>query len=110
MRPDTGTALVIIGIVALVTFFTRVLPFLFFKNRETPKIIAYLGQVLPMAIMAMLMVYCLKSISFTAYPYGLPECIAIAIVVLLHIWKRNTLISILAGTVAYMLLVQIIFA
>ena len=105
----TGRALLIIGIVAFITFGTRVLPFLFFRNRQTPRFISYLGAVLPMSIMAMLIVYCLKGVTPLAYPYGLPEVIAVGAVVGLHLWRRNTLVSILGGTVVYMLLVQLVF-
>ena len=100
----------LIAIVALVTIALRFLPFLIFgENRKTPPLIAYLGQVLPYAIMGMLVVYCLKGVSFTAAPFGVPEILGCAVVTLLHVWKRNTLLSIGAGTVCYMLLVQFIF-
>lgn len=100
----------IIAVVALVTIALRFLPFLIFgENRKTPPLIAYLGQVLPYAIMGMLVVYCLKSVTLTAAPFGIPEFIGCAIVAGLHLWKRNTLLSIGAGTVCYMLLVQFIF-
>lgn len=99
-----------IAVSALVTIALRFLPFLIFgENRKTPPIIAYLGQVLPFAIMGMLVVYCLKDISFLSAPFGIPELIGCAAVAGLHIWKRNTLLSISAGTVCYMLLVQFIF-
>jgi branched-subunit amino acid transport protein AzlD len=103
-------ALLTIIVAALVTALLRFLPFIIFKgNRETPKIISYLGKYLPYAIMAMLVVYCLKFVSLVAYPFGLPELVGVAVVVLLHIWKRNTLISIASGTVVYMLLIQLVF-
>ena len=101
----------IIAVAAVVTMVLRFLPFLIFgENRKTPPIIAYLGQVLPYAIMGMLVVYCLKGISFAVAPFGLPEIIAGFLVVLLYVWKRNTLISITAGTVCYMLLIQTVFS
>lgn len=103
-------SVLIIATVALVTIGLRFLPFLIFgENRKTPPVISYLGQVLPHAIMGMLVVYCLKEVTLTAAPYGIPEFIGCAVVALLHIWKRNTLLSIGAGTVCYMLLVQFIF-
>lgn len=103
-------AALLIAMVALVTMGLRFLPFLIFgENRKTPPLIAYLGQVLPYAIMGMLVVYCLKDVRLTAAPFGIPEAIGCAVVALLHIWKRNTLLSIGAGTVCYMLLVQFIF-
>lgn len=107
--PDLHSAR-IIGVIALVTAALRFLPFLIFgENRKTPPLVSYLGQVLPYAIMGMLVVYCLKGISFTAAPFGLPEILGCTAVTLLHIWKRNTLLSIGGGTVCYMLLVQFIF-
>ena len=109
MKPDTLTAILIIAVVAAVTFLTRALPFIFFRNRKTPRIITYLGDVLPPAIMAMLIVYCLKGVSFAAYPYGLPELIAIVIVAALQLWKKNILVSIFSGTAVYMVLIQLVF-
>ena len=98
------------AVAALVTAGLRFLPFLIFgENRQTPPLITYLGQVLPFAIMGMLVVYCLKDVTLTAVPFGIPEAIGCAVVALLHIWKRNTLLSIGAGTVCYMLLVQLVF-
>lgn len=98
-----------IGITTLVTIFLRFAPFLIFRQK-TPKIVLYLGQVLPEAIMAMLVVYCLKNVSFVSGSRGIPEAIALALVILLHKWKHNTLLSILGGTIGYMMLVQIVFA
>lgn len=107
--PDLHSAS-LIAVIALVTAVLRFLPFFIFsENRKTPPLITYLGQVLPYAIMGMLVVYCLKGVTLTATPYGIPEAIGCAAVALLHIWKRNTLLSIGAGTVCYMLLVQFIF-
>lgn len=74
-----------------------------------PGYVRYLGKVLPFAIIAMLVVYCLKGTNLLAWPYGLPELIAVAAVVALHVWKKNTLLSIGAGTVLYMVLVQFVF-
>ena len=103
-------SVLIIAVAALVTIGLRFLPFLIFgENRKTPPLIAYLGQVLPYAIMGMLVVYCLKDMTFTAAPFGIPEIIGCAVVALLHVWKRSTLLSIGAGTVCYMLLVQFVF-
>lgn len=107
--PDFHAA-AMIAVMALVTAALRFLPFLIFgENRKTPPLIAYLGQVLPYAIMGMLVVYCLKGVSLTAAPFGIPEIIGCVIVAGLHIWKRNTLLSIGTGTVCYMLLVQFVF-
>ena len=100
--------LVTVGV--LVTMATRFLPFLIFgEKRKTPPIIEYLGTVLPCAIMGMLVVYCLKDISFLSTPFGLPELIACVVVAALHVWKRSSLLSIGGGTVCYMLLVQLVF-
>ena len=100
----------VIVVAALVTAATRFLPFLIFGNgKKTPEIIVYLGKVLPYAIMGMLVVYCLKNVSFISAPFGLPELIGCAAVAVLHIWKRNTLLSIGVGTVLYMVLVQLVF-
>lgn len=102
--------IILIAVVALVTFATRFLPFLIFGGkRKTPALILYLGKVLPCAIIGMLVVYCLKDVSFLQFPFGLPELLGIGAVVLLHLWKRNTLISVGAGTVLYMILVQLVF-
>ena len=99
-----------IVVMALVTMLTRFLPFLIFgENRKTPPLITYLGKVLPCAVMGMLVVYCLKDVNFLQAPFGAPELIGIAIVALLHLWKRNSLLSIGVGTVCYMLLVQLVF-
>lgn len=106
--PNFHSALVVF-VVAVVTIILRFAPFLIFRNRKTPRFVAYLGVVLPYAIMGMLVVYCLKSVNILMFPYGLPELIACVLVALSHLWKRNTLFSILVGTVAYMLLVQFIF-
>ena len=96
-----------IAVMTLVTMFTRFLPFLIFgEHRKTPELILYLGKVLPCAIMGMLVVYCLKDVSVLSAPYGLPELLGIAVVAGLHLWKRNSLLSIGVGTVFYMLLVQ----
>lgn len=103
-------SLLLVITIALVTALTRFLPFWIFGGRQkTPELILRLGKVLPFAIMGMLVIYCLKDISFLAAPYGIPELLGCAVVALLHIWKRNTLLSIGAGTVFYMLLVQFVF-
>ena len=99
-----------IVVAVLVTAATRFIPFLIFRKKEsTPAIITYLGQVLPCAIIGMLVVYCLKDVRFLGAPFGIPELIGCAVVAVLHIWKRNSLLSIGVGTVCYMLLVQLVF-
>ena len=99
-----------VAVIALVTALLRFLPFAVLRGRETPKFVAYLGTVLPFAIMGMLVVYCLRNISFSTASTFLPELLACAAVVIIHIWKRNTLLSILSGTVLYMVLVQMVFS
>ena len=108
---DYKFSALLIAIVAIVTILLRVLPFLIFGGkRKTPGIIQYLGKVLPYAIMGMLVVYCLKNVSFITAPFGIPEIMASLAVVLLHLWKRNTLVSVGGGTVIYMRLGQLVFA
>ena len=102
-------AVLMVAIISAVTMLLRIIPFLVFEKKETPVFVTYLGKVLPYAIMGMLVVYCLKGITFLASPYGIPELIAVSLVVLVHIWKRNTLLSILVGTLSYMMMVQFIF-
>ena len=101
-------AAVLIAVMAIVTMLLRFLPFIIF-TKTTPEYISYLGRVLPAALIGMLVIYCLKDVSVVAAPHGLPELIAALAVVGLQVWKRNSLLSILAGTVVYMLLVQLVF-
>ena len=92
------------------TFLTRVIPFIFLpEGKETPRIILYLGRVLPAACMGLLIVYCLKDVSFLSFPHGIPEAIGILSVAILHKWKGNALLSIFGGTIIYMVLVQTVF-
>ena len=103
-------SILVIAVTALVTLVLRFLPCLVFGGkRETPAYISYLGRLLPYAVMAMLVVYCLRNISFAAAPFGVPELVSCAAVILLHVWKRSSILSILGGTVCYMLLVQLVF-
>ena len=99
---------VLIVTMALVTALLRFLPFLIFRQ-NTPAYIVYLGKVLPPAIIGMLVIYCLREINLTAFPFGLPEFTAALCVAALQVWKRNSLLSILVGTVIYMLLTQFVF-
>ncbi len=101
-------AAILIAVMSAGTILLRFLPFLVFK-RQPPAYITYLGRVLPGAIIGMLVVYCLKDVNVAAVPHGLPELIAGCSVVGLQVWKRNSLLSILAGTVIYMLLIQSVF-
>lgn len=106
---NTTYSMILVLIMAGITILIRFLPFWIFR-KGTPKPILYLGQVLPYAIMGMLVVYCLKGISFTTGARGIPEILSVLLVVLLHKWKHNTLLSIPAGTICYMVLVQMVFA
>lgn len=102
--------LVTILVITLGTMLTRFLPFLLFPDSsKTPRFIRYLGKVLPFAVMGMLVVYCLRNVTLTAAPFGAPEAIAVLCVAGLHIWKKNTLLSIGVGTALYMALVQFVF-
>lgn len=101
---------VIIILVALTTFATRLVPFLLFpKGKKIPPVIEYLGKVLTPAVIGMLVVYCLRSTPVLDAPHGIPEAVAVAVTAGLHIWKRNNLLSIGAGTVLYMVLIQMVF-
>lgn len=106
----TGTthSLVLIAVMAGITILLRFVPFILF-SKNTPKPIAYLGEVLPYSIVAMLVVYCLKDLDFHGTTHGIPEIVSVLLVVILHKWKHNTLLSILGGTACYMLLVQVVF-
>lgn len=105
----TAQSILTVLAVVLGTMTTRFLPFIIFpEGKKPPACIAYLGTVLPYAVIGLLIVYCLKDAVFTAY-HGLPELLSITFVVVLHTWKKNTLLSIGAGTVLYMMLVQHIF-
>ena len=102
--------IITVGMCVLATLLTRFLPFAVFNARKpTPQYIHYLGELLPGAIFAMLVIYCLKNVSVLAVPFGLPEFIAVAVVIVLHVWKRNNLLSIGVGTALYMFLIQVVF-
>ena len=103
-------AVSVIAVAALVTAVLRFAPFLLFHGQKTPRVIEYLGGVLPYAMMGMLVVYCLKDVAFSSVKGCLPALIAGAAVVASYVWKRNTLVSILIGTVCYMVLIQTVFA
>ena len=102
-------SVLLIVVISLVSMLLRFLPLWVFDGKQTPRLVQYLGKVLPYAIMGMLVVFCLKGVSLTSAPFGLPELIASAVVVGLHVWKRNTPVSIVGGTVVYMILVQMVF-
>ena len=102
--------IITIGMVIFGTMLTRFLPFLLFPaGKPTPKYIQYLGKVLPAAVFGLLVIYSLKDVSLFAGSHGIPELISIAVVIGLHLWKRQMLLSIAGGTVCYMLLVQFVF-
>lgn len=102
--------LAILTVVVIGTQITRFLPFLLFRTRGAQHpYVTYLGQVLPYAAIGLLVVYCLKNVSFQGPGHGIPESVAIAVIVLLHYWKENTLVSIGAGTAIYMILMQTLF-
>lgn len=110
MDNNTVHSLLIVAVMAVFTALTRFLPFLAFpEGRKRPRVITYLGTVLPYALIGMLVVYCFKSVSVFAYPYCIPELLAVVLVAVLHIWKRNTLISVFGGVIFYMVLVQYVF-
>ena len=102
--------IITIALVVIGTMITRFLPFAVFRpSRPTPRYITYLGRVLPGAVFGMLVIYCLKNVSVLTGSHGIPELISICVVVALHLWKKQMLISIAGGTVCYMLLVQLVF-
>ena len=105
-----GRVIAAIAVMAVVTFLTRALPFLLFgRGSRVPRVVIYLGRYLPPAVIAMLIVYCLRGVSFRSAAGWAPYLIAAAAVVALHLWKKNNLLSILGGTVLYMVLVQVVF-
>lgn len=100
----------LIAVLVLGTVLTRFLPFLLFPaGKKTPDYVEFLGGMLPYATIGLLVVYCLKGVTVTSYPYGLPELLAIVAIAALHWFKRNSLLSIGVGTVLYMILVQTVF-
>ena len=107
---SAGAAAAAIVVMAAVTFLTRFLPFLLFDRGESPpRIVLYLGRVLPPAVIAMLIIYCLRGVSFASPAGWVPQLVCVAVVVALHLWKHNNLLSIFGGTVLYMVLVQTVF-
>lgn len=106
----TTQHMILIAMVTLGTMITRFLPFLLFpEGKKTPRYIQYLGKVLPAAALGLLVVYCFKDVTILSGSHGIPELIATALVIGLHLWKRQLLLSIGAGTVCYMILVQLVF-
>ena len=109
MDNKTLWTIAVIAICALCTFFERALPFLVFRGKKLPESVEYLGRVLPMAIIATLIFYCLRNISFSAAASWAPQLIAAAVTALLHLWRRSTLLSIAGGTICCMVLTQFVF-
>lgn len=102
--------MITIGCIVLATMLTRFLPFLLYpEHKKVPDYIVYLGQVLPGAIFGMLVIYCLKDVRLLTGSHGIPEFISIGVVVILHLWKRQMLISIAGGVICYMVLAQMFF-
>lgn len=102
--------IITIAAIVVATMLTRFIPFLLFPaGKPTPKYIQYLGKVLPAAVFGLLVIYCLKDVSLFAGSHGIPELISIALVIALHLWKKQMLVSIAGGTICYMLLVQMVF-
>ena len=104
---NTIYPLAVIGVIAVVTWALRAFPFLLFGNRPLPKVIRYLGKALPPAIMTVLVIYCLRDISFSQSPFGIPELAACALVIILQAVRKNMYLSIIAGTVCYMVLIRV---
>lgn len=105
---DNFYSFLIILVCSFVTIALRALPFVLFRKRELPRYVRYIGDVLPFSVMAMLVVYCLKEFDLFDSPFGIPEIAASLCVVVLHVWRRNTLLSIVGGTALYMLLIQFV--
>lgn len=103
-------AVAIVIVVAVCTFLTRLIPFLCFGGKkETPKTVQFLGNVLPPAIMAALVVYCLRNVNIWEGSRGIPQLLGVCITAGLHLWKKNILISIAGGTICYMAMIQLVF-
>ena len=103
-------AALVILIMGLVTLATRLLPVLIFDRWErVSDYILYLGKVVSFTAMGLLIVYCLKDVSVMESPHALPELISLAVVSGTYLWKRNTILSVVIGTVIYMILVQMVF-
>lgn len=106
---EAAHLLIVTAAVALATFATRALPFVFFSRREPPELLSTIEKNLPPMILLLLVIYCLKDVQWFQPPYGAPEVFTIAVVTVLHLWRRNAMLSIFAGTGLYMLLVQLLF-
>lgn len=105
---STTYAVTVIAVCAVCTLLERALPFLLFRGREVPEIIVYLGSILPPAIMMTLVIYCMKDVSGMTFVQALPKLIAAIVTAGLHIWKRNTFLSIFGGTAVCVILTHLI--
>ncbi len=104
---DIGYILPVIAVAAIATFLTRAIPFLIFGSRPLPQMVQYLGDALPPAIMVILVLYFLKDTQFTVAPYGLTEILACIFVIGIHAWRKNMYISVVTGTIVYMVLLHV---
>lgn len=110
MTMNVTQQIIVVAMVVLGTMFTRFLPFIFFPaGKPTPKYVQYLGKVLPPAVIGLLVIYCFKDVRLLSGSHGIPEFIGVAVVALLHFWKKNMLLSIAGGTIVYMVLLQLVF-
>ena len=98
-----------IGIIAVMTWITRGLPYVIFSKKSPPHVISYLSTVLPASIMVILVIFCLRNTQFSVYPYGAAEFFSVFLVVAIQLWRKNLIISVFVGTVCYMLLIRIMF-
>ena len=107
---STQQQIITIALMGLSVMLTRFLPFILFPSeKHTPRFVRFLGRYLPSAVFGMLVVYCLKDVKLTAVTHGLPELIGIAVTVILHLWRKNMMLTIAGGTIAYMVLIQLVF-
>ena len=107
---STQQQIITIALMGLSVMLTRFLPFILFPSeKHTPRFVRFLGRYLPSAVFGMLVVYCLKDVKLTAGTHGLPELIGIAVTVILHLWRKNMMLTIAGGTIAYMVLIQLVF-
>ncbi len=107
MPNNFWTYVIIVLITSAVTFLTRSAPFLLFSDGQSvPRLVTYLGRVMPPAIIIMLVIYCIRNVTPIAYPYAIPEIVGVVATIGLHLWKKNTFLTIGISTVLYMLLVQ----
>ena len=105
---NTIYLIAVIAVIAIVTWALRAFPFMLFGSRPLPKTIQYLGKALPPAIMTVLVIYCLRDTNIGQFPYGVPELLACVLVVVLQILRKNMYLSIIAGTIGYMLLIRVV--